>query len=180
MYIEPLPDVEYLRECFQYDHGLLYWKSRPRRHFVTESKWKRHETHTAGKEAGTVDKAGYKVVRLTHKGRHRSLRVHRIIYALHHGDTGLLIDHINHDRADNRIENLRAVKPRLNVANRRKRDDGRLRGAYFDKSKGRWLSQIKVNYKTIYLGRFDTAQQAHDAYMRAHKRFNGTDGKALQ
>ena len=167
MKINQLPPIDYLKECFDYDGEDLIWRERPESHFSTASKHKRHNTLVAGKIAGAVDKAGYKVVRLTYKGEHKSYRVHRIVYSLHFGDTNLLVDHINGDRKDNRIDNLRAVESRINVANQHHPKKSGLKGAYWDKQKGRWLANIKYNYKSVYLGRFDTEQEAHDAYNKA-------------
>jgi len=167
MKINSLPPVKYLKECFDYDGENLVWKRRPNNHFQSISKQKRHNNLVAGKVAGTIDRAGYKVVRLTYKGEHKSYRVHRIVYAMNHGDTDLLVDHINGDRQDNRIVNLRAVESRVNVSNQHNSDRTGLKGAHWDKEKGRWLANIKFNYKSIFLGRFDTEQEAHDAYNQA-------------
>jgi len=174
MRINQLPPIEYLRECFDYDGetGALYWRSRPLRHFATASKHKRFLTLSAGKEIRTLDGSGYKVVRLTHEGAHRSYRVHRICYAIAHGsDTQKIIDHINGNRQDNRIANLRAVDFSCNVRNQNTPKRKGLRGAHWDKAKRKWLAQMKVNYKTVYIGRFDTEQKAHEAYMAARAQY---------
>lgn len=171
MHINPLPPVSYLRECFDYDPdtGELTWRDRPDSHFLTASKAKRHRTMRAGRPAGTkVNVHGYKVIQFTHAGRSKVYPAHRICYAIMNGDTDLLVDHINGDRADNRASNLRAATSSQNVANMHNyaRKDG-LPGAYFDKSRGRWLAQIRRNYKAIHLGRFETEQEAHAAYLAA-------------
>jgi len=174
MKIIALPDIVYLHECFFYDaqSGVLRWRERPESHFLTKSKHKRFNTISAGKEAGTVDAQGYKIVRLTYKGEHKSYRVHRICYALVHGDTTQIIDHINGNRQDNRASNLRAVEPRINVANQISPRREGLKGAYWDKHKRRWLAQISVDYKKIYLGRYDTEREAHNAYFEAAMKAN--------
>jgi len=176
MKINALPPIDYLAECFEYDpkSGLLWWRHRPEAHFTTTSKHKRFITLSAGSEAGTVDRQGYKVVRLTYQGKHRSYRVHRICYALTHGDTEQVVDHINGDRQDNRAANLRAVEFRVNVANQKPYKRKGLKGAYWDKAKGRWLAQISQNYRKVHLGRFNTEREAHEAYMRASAKINGT------
>jgi len=182
MKINRLPPIEYLSECFDYDKdtGVLTWQNRPESHFVTQSKHKRFSTLSAGKEVGTVDGSGYKVVMLTYKGEHKSYRVHRICYALCFGDTDKIIDHINGDRQDNRISNLRAVDYRINVANQSVPKSSGLKGACWDKNKKRWVAQISVNYRKVHLGRFDTESEAHAAYVEAAEKFNTTElGEAL-
>ena len=177
MKINKLPPIEYLAECFDYDpsKGVLKWRSRPENHFSTQSKHKRFSTLSAGKEVGTVDGSGYKVVMLTYKGEHKSYRVHRICYALCFGDSAKIIDHINGDRQDNRISNLRAVDYRTNVANQSVAKSSGLKGACWDKNKKKWVAQISVNYRKIHLGRFNSESAAHAAYMEAAEKFNKTE-----
>jgi len=179
MKINALPPVQYLSECFVYDPqtGILRWRERPESHFFTNSKHKRFNTLSAGKEVGTTDGQGYKVVRLTYEGKHKSYRVHRICYALMNGDTTQIVDHINGNRQDNRANNLRAVEPRVNVANQSKPKREGLKGAYWDKFKGRWLAQISINYRKVYLGRYNTEREAHEAYMDAARTANSTAQK---
>jgi hypothetical protein len=110
-----------------------------------------------GKEAGWSE--GYRRVEIEGK----AIRSHRIIYEMHHGPIpeGMVIDHINCDKMDNRVENLRAVTRRANSLNRKKHP----KGAYRQGKK--WVAQIRVNYENIYLGRFDTEEEAHEAYRNA-------------
>jgi hypothetical protein len=69
------------------------------------------------------------------------------------------VRHINDDRADNRAINLRVE------GTRRRRLSHT--GATFDKRTGKWKSQIFLNGKNVYLGRFDTPEDAHEAYLHA-------------
>jgi hypothetical protein len=164
-----MPPLNYLRECFDYnpDTGILTWRDRPDSHFETPSKAKRHRSLCVGKPVGTKNADGYLVVRMSHNGQHRLYRCHRIAYAILHGDTDLLVDHINGNRTDNRACNLRSVTQRQNVANMTAVKRRGLQGAFWDKSRGKWLAQIKRNYKSINLGRFDTEAEAHAAYCAA-------------
>ncbi len=69
-----------------------------------------------------------------------------------------MIDHINMCKTDNSKSNLRKATRQLNTLNRKSS------GASFDKSTGKWLSQIMINGKNNYLGRFTQEQEAKGAY----------------
>lgn len=81
------------------------------------------------------------------------------------------IDHIDGNRANNKFSNLRCVDRSTNLENSRRakshnRGSGLL-GAYLIKRTGRYHSKITVRGRSVSLGCFDTAQQAHEAYMAA-------------
>ena len=68
------------------------------------------------------------------------------------------IDHINHIRSDNRIINLREATLAENGKNRTlgKNNKSGVYGVSWDNERNKWVSNIKVNSKTIFLGRFDS------------------------
>lgn len=70
---------------------------------------------------------------------------------------GMDIDHINMNRLDNRRCNLRACSRSENMANNRKR------GITKSPTPGKWIAQVTVNYKNIYLGTHDTEALALSA-----------------
>lgn len=83
------------------------------------------------------------------------------------------IDHINGDRADNRISNLRDVSQQTNVHNQTKpqsHNTSGLLGVSLHKPTGRWRASIKVNGKNRHLGMFDDKQEASKAYWDEKKR----------
>ena len=103
----PLPDAETLRTLFDYnpDTGQLSWRRGKR----------------AGQPCGYLagDYKGY----LRVKVQQRHYRVHRLVWAYYYGEDipeGLVIDHIDHDPQNNRIDNLRVVTVGENNANRRR------------------------------------------------------------
>lgn len=122
---------------------------------------------------GHVSSRGYEHTTVIH----RKFVVHRIAWFLTYGNwppRNLDIDHINGNKLDNRIANLRLVTRSENQQNRRKtssRKQNRLIGAYLIKKlKSKpWRSAIKVNGVLTELGYFATEQEAHDCYMQ-HKR----------
>ena len=89
-------------------------------------------------------------------------RSHRVIYALAYSKKSFgFLDHINGERSDNRLLNLREVSSAVNAQN------NKVRGTYLDR--GRWRSKIETNAKVTYLGNFDTEEEAHQAYLAAKK-----------
>jgi hypothetical protein len=118
----------------------------------------------AGDEAGSVNDEGYYVVvlkRVTYKNS-------RVIWTLHNGaDPGQAqVDHINHDRRDNRIINLRLVSSRENSQNRTSHGAyplGVSRAGNYE----RYRALIRVNGKQRSLGRFSTPELAAAAYQQA-------------
>ena len=168
MKINPVPDQDFLRECFDYnpDTGTLSWRARPRAHFSTESKWKRHRACDVGRSAGTSNLHGYLVVRLTREGVARIYPVHRLIWALVHGGVALVVDHINGVRSDNRLQNLQEISQSENVRKKAHVRAG-LRGAHYEKARDKWRSQIRIGGRQILLGRFESEREAHEAYQSA-------------
>lgn len=85
-----------------------------------------------------------------------------MVYFLVHGEWPDTVDHINGNRKDNRIENLRAATKRQNLCNLTK-----ARGFYFAKQQGKFVAQICNYGKNRTIGSFDTALDARAAYLRA-------------
>lgn len=80
------------------------------------------------------------------------------------------IDHMNGDRGDNRICNLRDVTGAVNVQNMRvprKRNLSGYLGVYA--SQGKWVARIQINRKTIHIGCFDDPEKAHHAYLKVKR-----------
>lgn len=94
--------------------------------------------------------------------KYKEILMHRMLLEYPKENT----DHINGIRNDNRLSNLREVTVRENAQNRIEHRNGGLPGARYYKITGRWRSMCTVNNETIYLGFFDTEQQAHDKYLK--------------
>lgn len=88
---------------------------------------------------------------------------------------GVQVDHINHDVLDNRRCNLRVATPQQNSANMRMCSNNRsgAKGVVWDAGRKKWAAFIKVNYKSIGLGRFDTKEAAAQAYANAARKYFG-------
>lgn len=99
-------------------------------------------------------------------------QTHRLVWFYANGRWPIgQIDHINGQRDDNRLHNLRDVSQSENQQNRTHSNRGKkysdLIGAYW--STNGWFSTILIAGKQVYLGRFETDQQAHEAYIRAKR-----------
>ena len=79
---------------------------------------------------------------------------------------GMLVDHFNHNTLDNRKCNLRICTRSQNGMNQfpMKNKTSKYKGATWNKSTNKWHSKIKLNRKTIHLGRWKTQRQAAKAY----------------
>lgn len=114
---------------------------------------------------------GYYRIRLS-DGR-KWFSVHQLVAIafLNHipNNNGMVIDHINANKTDNRLENLRIVTHRenINLAYDATNKSSKYRGVYFHKPTNKWLSQIGINGKTKYLGLFNSEVEAGQAYKNA-------------
>ena len=97
--------------------------------------------------------------------------VHRIVWHMHHGCwPDPFLDHINCDRYDNRIENLRITDHKLNMQNVKiARVNNKLGYLGVRKIGNRYRAEIKVDGKKIHVGAFSTPEEAHQAYVAAKR-----------
>lgn len=125
-----------------------------------------------GSPAGVIDRNGYHVIRIAGV----QYKAHRLAWLYVHGEwPPTLIDHSNGDKTDNRIANLRMCTSTQNQWNKKgspSARNGGLKGAS-KRTNGSWRSRITVDGKSIHLGTFGTAHEAHTAYVNAAHRFFG-------
>ena len=133
-------------------------------------------TAGCGRVAGNIDKKGYRQIMIDG----RSYFAHRLAWLYHYGTwPEKHIDHIDCDKDNNKISNIRLATNGQNRANARYlRNPGRLKGTYYQKPLGRWQAQIAHNKQSYYLGLFDTEAEAHAAYMEAAVRLHGEFARA--
>lgn len=132
------------------EDGKIWWIKHPRRSTAN------------GTEAGNMMQNGYRKLKFCSK----QYLTHRVAWLLQHGTwpTGD-IDHIDGNPSNNKLDNLRDVSHSVNLQNRkaatRKNKTGFL-GVV--KRKNKYAAHITKNGKQVYLGLFDTAELAHQAY----------------
>lgn len=164
---------ELLRQLLDYDPetGVLTWRHRALQFFADEGSQRKWNTRYAGKPAFTADDgAGYRPgTILYHK-----CRAHRVAWAMHYGRWPTkIIDHINQDRGDNRICNLREVDDLDNRRNCRKSkaNTSGVTGVSWWPQRRKWVAQIMVNRRRKCLGYFDTIEDAAAARKAAERKF---------
>lgn len=103
-----------------------------------------------------------------------SHKAHKLAWIYHCGAMPeKQIDHINRDRSDNRIDNLRDVSSAENCRNRGIGSDNKsgVNGVYKNKPSNKWHVQIKVKGKRIHLGMFDEIKDAAEARAIAEEKY---------
>ena len=151
----PLPSVADLWELFSYNPltGALFWR-------VRRSSQTRMDV-----PAGGIDSRGYRSVHLNGF----QIRSHRLVWAWVTGTDPdqVQIDHKDQNKVNNRIWNLRLCTDTQNRANI-------LGMKGWCRANGRYKARLIHNGKAMYLGTYDTPEEAHAAYLSARKRLHGS------
>lgn len=153
--------ADQLRDALNYapETGVFTWRIRPSKAVLP------------GTVAGCVEKRiGYVTIGIAGK----VYKAHRLAWLYTHGvwPSGL-IDHINGQKADNRIANLRDVKADGNSQNVKKpnrRNKSGFMGVIFYQNK--WRASISVKGKSKWLGDYATPEEAHQVYLAAKRKYH--------
>lgn len=140
--VKPIPKSTDLKETFQYrEDGNLIRK-----------------TLKGGRLAGTNNGKGYFSVKF--KGFFYLL--HKLIYCYHNDDWPDVLDHIDRDKSNNKIENLRPANKSLNEGNtgRRENNTSGYKGVSFHLKANKWRAYLQCKH----IGLFETAEEAAEAY----------------
>ena len=152
---------DYLNQLFTYTNGNLYWK-------VSLSK-----RVNIGNKAGCLTNTGYLSVQINKK----IYRLHKIIFAMHYGYIPKIVDHIDTNKLNNKIENLReanACQNNVNIGIRKDNTSGS-KNVRWHKTYKKWTVEIRINKNRKCFGYFSdleladlVAQEARNKY---HKEF---------
>lgn len=134
-------EKETAERFLRYEDGYLYWKVSPANRVKVGDK-------IMGKSS-----RGYGQVRID------GLRyyLHRVIYLMHHGHMPEIIDHIDGDVTNNRIENLRAATQSQNMYNARMKSNNTsgIKGVRWDRHRNKWDARVIKNKQYVLCERFD-------------------------
>jgi hypothetical protein len=143
-----------LHSLFEYKDGNLIWKIK----------------NTKGKVAGSLKPTGYKVIEVDGK----NIMAHRLVWIMHNGNFEGYIDHIDGNRSNNCIENLRIVDRAKNQWNRKISQNNPLgvKGIRLRKDNNKFEARLTVNGKRIVLGSFKDLELAQLVVMEARSKYH--------
>jgi hypothetical protein len=150
--------ISRLRELFEYRDGALYWKQ------------DRGSQKCKNQKAGCLT-GGYLKLRVRELGG--AVAAHRVIFAMHHGYFPQEVDHINGNKLDNRIENLRSVSRSQNRMNAGKMRNNRSGCKNVYPHKDKWCVSLRVGKKPFYLGIYKDLELADLVAHMAREKFHG-------
>ena len=134
-------------ELFEYRDGALYWRVKPSRR------------DPIGMKAGAFDALrGYTTIVCKRKRYY----AHRLIFLMHNGFTPSEVDHIDGDKTNNRIENLRPCTHAQNAQNRpaQKNSKSGVKNVVWSNVRKKWVVYVKINGKTTNFGGFEDLELA--------------------
>jgi len=156
---------EYLAQCFYYNpiSGVLRWrKDRPLNHFASNQAHKAWHTKYAGEVTGSPrGMSNYLNVGFNES----TYMVHRLIWMLEFGDWPHNIDHIDGDKQNNRLANIRTASPKENARNAAlsSRSTTGITGVSKNKITGRYRAHIGIDGNRVMIGSYDTIAEAEAA-----------------
>lgn len=178
--MESLMDIDRLKRFISYDPdtGAMTWRERKPEDFLGEAtrtaemRARMFNERYAGRPAlSSMNAGGY----LAGRFDFASVTAHRAAWAIHTGAVPSgQIDHINGNRADNRIANLRDVPRSINGKNQKRQPSNKsgVSGVRYERRRKRWAADIRHNGRLFFLGRFKCFADAVRARKSAERKFN--------
>ena len=148
-----------VQDLFDYRDGELFWKNPPGYRFK------------AGQRVGFLRPDGYRQVSIDRK-KHLE---HRVIFLLHHGYLPEYVDHIDGDKANNRIENLREATRSENQHNRgaASHNTSGHKGVYWDNCTGKWRGKVTKHKKQYFTSVSEDIQEVIIAVEKLRQQLHG-------
>jgi hypothetical protein len=155
-------------KLFEYRDGRLYCKKK------SNSKSNRVKI---GQEVGHLSSSEY----LRTKIHYKEYFIHKIVFLMHHGYTPQIVDHIDGDRQNNKIENLRAVNLSQNQHNRTidKRNTSGYKNVSWSKNSNKWQVSLCVSLKYIHIGFFADIELADLVAQEARAKYHGQFARSI-
>ena len=158
-----------LKELFDYDPingGLLHKTERHNGRAFTY----RNGQSRIGQRAGYEHSGGYMALCIPN---HPGVLEHKAVYFWHTGDYPRMLDHIDGNKQNNRIENLRPANYAQNMANIKKKKKKSGLPSGITKVFGRYKAEFAYGGITYDLGLYDTPENAYNAYCENHYKIRG-------
>jgi hypothetical protein len=120
---------------------------------------------------------GYQHVNLYKNGKAKNFMIHRLVAIafIENAENNKYVDHKNNDKKNNNVNNLRWCTQQQNTQNASlpNNNTSGVKGVYFNKKCKKWQAQITINKKRIFIGRFETLEDAKDARQAKAKELFG-------
>jgi hypothetical protein len=165
MAFKALPPQHVLLQLLRYEPatGNLFWRVRGLESFKDGKQSREHNAAIwNGRNADKIACSKMAIGYLETSIFNRRVLAHRVVWKMVHGEEPRMIDHIDGDRSNNRLSNLRSVTQFENGKNARirKNNTSGVMGVRWEERLGKWHCRINVNYRTIHLGVFDQFDEA--------------------
>jgi hypothetical protein len=145
-YINKLPSLEELKKLFKYDPETGEFTK-----LVTTGNSK------AGLSSGHLASDGYLILCFKRK----RFLAHRLAWLMYYGtEPKQVIDHIDGNRLNNKIQNLRDVSNSENLINNKRNRNGGLRNTHYCNSRKKWVARICFQDRDVTIGRYNTEEEA--------------------
>lgn len=121
---------------------------------------------------------GYFNVKLYKNKKQHTVEIHKLVavaFLNHTSSKGIVVDHINEIKTDNRLSNLQIITNRENTSKafRKIKTSSKYTGVYLDKGKKgkKWRAMARINGKKKHLGNFETEIEAYNCYLNKLKEY---------
>jgi hypothetical protein len=150
---------DYVNQLFEYRDGELYWKVKSSKKILI------------GEKSGAKRKDGYCLTGINGKGYLN----HRLIFLMHHGYLPECLDHIDGNRLNNKIKNLRPATMTQNAYNSKLKKDNSsgVKGVSWHKQANKWQVRVRINGKRKNFGVFDNLELADLVAQEIRNKYHG-------